>query len=228
MEFTGKQIQEARERIAPFVDETPLLRLKALDAYLGCQVYVKAECMQKTGAFKFRGAMNRILTLTEEELSRGIVAASSGNHGRAIAYGARMKGARAVIVMPRTAPEAKKKAIMELGAEVVLCEAPERFEVAERICMERGSTMIPPYDDYDVMAGQGTLGLELMEQCPELSTVIVPASGGGLIGGVSAAVKSVSDHTKVYGAEPSALPRYTESLKAGEPVLVPMKKSLAD
>lgn len=130
--------------------------------------------------------------------------------------------------MPRTAPEAKKKAIMELGAEVVLCEAPERFEVAERICMERGSTMIPPYDDYDVMAGQGTLGLELMEQCPELSAVIVPASGGGLIGGVSAAVKSVSDHTKVYGAEPSALPRYTESLKAGEPVLVPMKKSLAD
>lgn len=89
--------------------------------------------------------MNRILTLTDEELSRGIVAASSGNHGRAIAYGARMKGARAVIVMPRTAPEAKKKAIMELGAEVVLCEAPERFEVAERICMERGSTMIPPY-----------------------------------------------------------------------------------
>lgn len=204
MEFTGKQIQEARERIAPFVDETPLLRLKALDAYLGCQVYVKAECMQKTGAFKFRGAMNRILTLTDEELSRGIVAASSGNHGRAIAYGARMKGARAVIVMPRTAPEAKKKAIMELGAEVVLCEASERFEVAERICMERGSTMIPPYDDYDVMVGQGTLGLELMEQCPELSTVIVPASGGGLIGGVSAAVKSVSDHTKVYGAEPSA------------------------
>ena len=205
MDFTGKQIQEARERIAPFVDETPLLRLKALDAYLGCQVYVKAECMQKTGAFKFRGAMNRILTLTDEELSRGIVAASSGNHGRAIAYGARMK-----------------------GAEVVLCEASERFEVAERICMERGSTMIPPYDDYDVMVGQGTLGLELMEQCPELSTVIVPASGGGLIGGVSAAVKSVSDHTKVYGAEPSALPRYTESLKAGEPVLVPMKKSLAD
>lgn len=228
MEFTGKQIREARERIAPFVEETPLLRLKGLDAYLGCQVYVKAECMQMTGAFKLRGAMNRILTLTGEELSRGIVAASSGNHGRAIAYGARMKGTRAVIVMPRTAPEAKKKAIMDLGAEVVLCEAPERFEVAERICMERGSTMIPPYDDYDVMAGQGTLGLELMEQCPELSAVIVPASGGGLIGGVSAAVKCVSDHTKVYGAEPSALPRYTESLKAGEPVLVSMKKSLAD
>lgn len=102
--------------------------------------------------------MNRILTLTDEELSRGIVAASSGNHGRAIAYGARMKGARAVIVMPRTAPEAKKKAIMELGAEVVLCEASERFEVAERICMERGSTMIPPYDDYDVMGRPGDSG----------------------------------------------------------------------
>lgn len=228
MRFSVETVKEARKRIAPYAAVTPLLRLKGLDSYLGCQVYGKAECMQNTGAFKFRGAMNKILALSKEELSRGIVAASSGNHGRAIAYGARMMGTKAVIVMPRTAPEAKIEAIKNMGAEVILCDAPERFEVAAKVCRELGSTMIPPYDDYDVMAGQGTVGLEIMEQCPETDFVIVPASGGGLIGGIAAAVKGVSGHTKVFGAEPEALPRYTESLKAGEPVTVPMKKSLAD
>lgn len=228
MMFSVETVKEARERIAPYAAVTPLLRLKSLDDRLGCQVYVKAECMQNTGAFKFRGAMNKILTLTKEELSRGIVAASSGNHGRAIAYGARMMGAKATIVMPRTAPAAKIEAIKGMGAEVILCDATERFEVAARVCGELGSTMVPPYDDYEVMAGQGTLGLEIMEQCPDMDAVVVPASGGGLIGGVATAVKGVSARTKVYGAEPAALPRYTESLKAGEPVVVPMKKSLAD
>lgn len=228
MMFSVDMVKEAKERIEPYAAVTPLLRLKSLDSYLGCQVYAKAECMQNTGAFKFRGAMNKILALSEEELSKGIVAASSGNHGRAIAYGARMMGTKATIVMPRTAPEAKIEAIKSMGADVILCDATERFEVAARVCEELGSTMIPPYDDYDVMAGQGTLGLEIMEQCPDMDYVIVPASGGGLIGGVATAVKGVSDHTKVFGAEPAALPRYTESLKAGEPVTVPMKKSLAD
>lgn len=228
MRFSVDNVKTARERIAPYVTTTPLLRMKSLDSYLGCQVYVKAECMQNTGAFKFRGAMNKILALSKEELSRGIVAASSGNHGRAIAYGARMMGTRATIVMPRTAPSAKIEAIKSMGAEVILCDATERFDVAAKVCQELGSTMVPPYDDYDVMAGQGTLGLEIMEQCPDTDYVIVPASGGGLIGGISAAVKGVSKNTKVIGAEPAALPRYTESLKSGEPVTVPMKKSLAD
>lgn len=228
MVFSVDTVREARERIAPYAAVTPLLRLKSLDSYLGCQVYAKAECMQNTGAFKFRGAMNKILSLSSEELSRGIVAASSGNHGRAIACGAKKMGTRATIVMPKTAPPAKIEAIKNMGAEVILCDATERFEVAARVCRELGSTMIPPYDDYDVMAGQGTLGLEIMEQCPDMDYIIVPASGGGLIGGVATAVKGVSSHTKVFGAEPAALPRYTESLKAGEPVAVPMKKSLAD
>ncbi len=230
MGFTIETIKEARERIRAYVTETPVLRLKALDARLGCQVYVKAECMQNTGAFKFRGAMNKILALSEDQLACGIVAASSGNHGKAIAYGAKMMGAKAVIVMPKTSAPVKIEAIRGLGAEVVLCDATERFEIADKICAERGSTMVPPYDDYDVMAGQGTLGLELMEQCPEVSMVVVPASGGGLIGGVSTAVKGISEGVKVYGAEPAALPRYSESLKAGKPVVVPMpeKKSVAD
>ena len=234
MGFTLETIKEARERIRNYVTETPLLRMEMLDAYLGCQVYVKLENMQKIGAFKFRGAMNKIQTLTEEELARGIVAASSGNHGKALAYGAKTKGTKATIIMPRTAPAMKIEAIKGLGADVILCDAAERFEVAAKVCEEKGSTMVPPYDDYDVMAGQGTLGLEIMEQCPQVDTVIVPASGGGLIGGVATAVKGMAKElardVNVYGAEPSVLPRYSASLEAGEPVAVPMpeQKSVAD
>ena len=230
MNFTVETVKEARERIRDYVTETPLLRMEALDAFLGCQVYLKLENMQKIGAFKFRGAMNKIQKLTEEELARGIVAASSGNHGKAIAYGAKMKGAKATIIMPNTAPKMKVEAIKALGAEVISCDAAERFEVAAKVCEERGSTMVPPYDDYDVMAGQGTLGLEIMEQCPEIDLVVVPASGGGLIGGVATAIKGVNADVKVIGAEPSVLPRYSVSMEKGEPTMVPMPevKSVAD
>lgn len=223
-----KTIQEAAERIRPRIIRTPLLRLSALDAVLGCQVYVKAECMQKTGAFKLRGAMNRALSLTRAELDRGIVTASSGNHGRAIAYAARMLGTSAAVVMPRTAPQVKVDAIRALGAEVVLCKASERFRIAEELCEERKATLIPPFNDEYVMAGQGTIGLELMEQQPDLDAVVVPVSGGGLFGGVSTAVKALSPNTKVYGAEPELLPRYSKSLAAGKPVTVEQKHSVAD
>ena len=230
MSFTVDTVKEARERIRDYVTETPLLRMEALDEFLGCQVYLKLENMQKIGAFKFRGAMNKIQKLTDEELARGIVAASSGNHGKAIAYGAKMKGAKATIIMPNPAPKMKVEAIKALGAEVISCDAAERFEVAAKVCAERGSTMVPPYDDYDVMAGQGTLGLEIMEQCPNVDLVVVPASGGGLIGGVSTAIKGVNEAVKVIGAEPAVLPRYSVSLANGEPTMVPMpeQKSVAD
>ena len=223
-----REIRAARDRIKPYIAETPLLRLQNLDAYLGCEVYAKAECMQITGSFKLRGAMNKLLSLSEEELSRGIVAASSGNHGKAVAYAANMLGTKAAIVMPNTAPKIKMDAVRALGAEVVLCDVSERFVVAEKLCAERGATMVPPYNDEFVMAGQGTAGLEIMEQCPQLDCIVVPVSGGGLIGGVAAAVKAVSPDTRVYGAEPAALPRYSASLKAGEPVKVEQRKSIAD
>ena len=223
-----REIRAARDRIKPYIAETPLLRLQNLDAYLGCEVYAKAECMQITGSFKLRGAMNKLLSLSEEELSRGIVAASSGNHGKAVAYAANMLGTKAAIVMPNTAPKIKMDAVRALGAEVVLCDVSERFAVAEKLCAERGATMVPPYNDEFVMAGQGTAGLEIMEQCPQLDCIVVPVSGGGLIGGVAAAVKAVSPDTRVYGAEPAALPRYSASLKAGEPVKVEQRKSIAD
>ena len=146
MSITLNDIQKAKERIAPYITETPLLRLHSLDAYLGCQVYAKAECMQITGAFKLRGALNKICQLTEEQLQRGIVAASSGNHGKAVAYTARMLHTKATIVMPYTAPPVKVEAIRTLGAEIVQCETSQRFQIAQALCQERGAVMVPPYE----------------------------------------------------------------------------------
>ena len=228
MSMTLETIRAAHARIAPYIVPTPLLRLPALDDALGCEVYVKAECMQRTGAFKLRGAMNKILALTDDERARGFVAASSGNHGRAVAYAAQRFGTHACIVMPETAPAVKQAAIRALGAELVLCDASERFAVAARLCAERGATMVPPFNDELVMAGQGTVGLEIMAQCPEIDAVVVPVSGGGLIGGVSTAVKALAPRVRVFGAEPAALPRYTVSLRAGHPVQVEQKRSIAD
>ena len=208
MSMTLETIRAAHARIAPYIVPTPLLRLPALDDALGCEVYVKAECMQRTGAFKLRGAMNKILALTDAERACGFVAASSGNHGRAVAYAAQRFGTHACIVMPETAPAVKQAAIRALGAELVLCDASERFAVAARLCAERGATMVPPFNDELVMAGQGTVGLEIMAQCPEIDAVVVPVSGGGLIGGVSTAVKALAPRVRVFGAEPAA-PRST-------------------
>lgn len=228
MSMTLETIRAAHARIAPYIVPTPLLRLPALDDALGCEVYVKAECMQRTGAFKLRGAMNKILALTDAERARGFVAASSGNHGRAVAYAAQRFGTHACIVMPETAPAVKQAAIRALGAELVLCDASERFAVAARLCAEQGATMVPPFNDELVMAGQGTVGLEIMAQCPEIDAVVVPVSGGGLIGGVSTAVKALAPRVRVFGAEPAALPRYTESLRARHPVQVEQKRTVAD
>lgn len=228
MPLTMDAIRQAQARIAPYALKTPLLRMECLDAALGCQVYVKAECMQRTGSFKLRGAMNRALTLTPEERARGIVAASSGNHGRAISYAARLLGAKATVVMPRQAPEIKIQAIRALGAEVILCETSERFRLAEELCASRGATMVPPFNDETVMAGQGTVGLEIMEACPDMDVIVTPTSGGGLLGGVATAVRALSPRTRVYGAEPAAMPRYGRSLEAGAPVQVPQDTSIAD
>ncbi len=228
MGLTIREIEQARARIAPYITETPLLRLPQLDTALGCRVYAKAECMQTTGSFKLRGAMNRLLTLGEEALSRGIVAASSGNHGKAVAYAARQLHVKATVVLPYTAAKVKVETIRAWGAEIVQCDVAERFEVAERLSRERGAAYVPPFNDEAVMAGQGTAGVELMAQCPELDAVVLPVSGGGLIGGVATAVKAVSPGTRVYGAEPAALPRYTASLAAGRPVAVEKRPTVAD
>lgn len=228
MEFTFDRILEAAERIEPYIIKTPVIRLPQLDEYLGCQVYVKAECMQTIGSFKIRGAMNMLLSLSPSELKNGIVTASSGNHGRGCAYAAKMLGIPATVVIPDTAPQVKVENIQKLGAQIVRCPAVERFDVAKRICEEKNATFIPPYDEERIMAGQGTAGMEITEQCPKADAVVVPLSGGGLLGGVAAAIKHLRKDMQVIGAEPLQIPRYTESLKRGEPVEVPQKATIAD
>lgn len=228
MSFDLNTIRAAAERIAPYIVETPMIRLPGLDRYLGCEVYGKAECMQVTGAFKYRGVMSKVLSLSKEELARGVVAASSGNHGKALSYAAKMLGIPALIVIPYGTPAVKVEAIRSLGAEIVQCEAVDRFDVAARICEERGAVMIPPYNDEFVMAGQGTAGLEIVKQKPDLDAVVVPVSGGGLISGIATAVKGLAPRIKVIGAEPAVLPRYTASLAAGEPTAVPPSRTVAD
>ena len=165
--MTLETIRAAHARIAPYIVQTPLLRLPALDDALGCEVYVKAECMQRTGAFKLRGAMNKILALTEAERARGFVAASSGNHGRAVAYAAQRFGTHACIVMPEHRARPSSRRPSAHWARSSCCAMlPSALHVAARLCAERGATMIPPFNDELVMAGQGTVGLEILEQCP--------------------------------------------------------------
>ncbi len=226
--FTTELIRDAQQRISGHIIRTPLLRLPALDCFLGCRVYGKLETMQITGSFKLRGALNRVLSLTREELDRGIVAASSGNHGRGVAYAARMLGAKATIVMPWSAPAVKVDAIRALGAEVRQCDVTERFALASELCARQGATLIPPYNDLSIMAGQGTIGLEIARQQPDLDAVVIPVSGGGLFSGVSQALRSELPGIRIYGAEPAALPRYGASLAAGQPVTVEQKSTLAD
>ena len=228
MALTLEKIRAAAACIAPYTVKTPLLRLSALDEFFGCKVWVKAECMQITGAFKLRGTFNKVLQLSPEELSRGVVAASSGNHGRGLSYAAKMLGIPACIVIPYTAPKIKVENILALGAEVTQCDASERFEVAGRIAREKGAVIIPPFNDEEIMAGQGTVGLEILEQAPEIDKIVVPVSGGGLIGGIATTVKALRPDVGVWGAEPAAAPRYSVSLKEGKPTRVTVEKSVAD
>ena len=223
-----EEIREAQRRIAPYIVKTPLLRMPMLDERLGCQAYIKADNMQVTSAFKIRGALNAILSIPQEKLKSGVVCASSGNHGRGVSYGAKMLGIPATVVMPDTATQVKIDAIRALGAEVVSCRAEERFDVAEKISRETGAEFIPPFNDERVMAGQGTAGLEIAEQQPDLDCVVVPVSGGGLISGISTALRAAAPEMKIYGAEPARIPRYTRSLEAGKPVFVSFQKTIAD
>ena len=180
-------------------------------------LYFKPESLQPTGAFKLRGAYNRICTLSPEERGRGVVAHSSGNHAQAVAYAARALDTRAVIVMPRGAPRVKLDATAALGAEVVLVgpDSAERSRRAEELAAEHGYVPVPPYDDEVLMAGQGTIGAEILEDLPDVESVLVPVSGGGLIGGISAAIKLSRPGVRVIGVEPELAADARASLKSG-------------
>ena len=219
--LTLEMIQQARQRIAPYIYETPLIRVQNLDSILGCQVYVKPEGMQKTNSFKMRGAANRLLTLPKEALEKGVVTASSGNHGKATAYAAKLLGAKACVVLPENAPKVKVEGIRSYGAEVVFSAPAARYGVCEQLAQEHGYTAISPFDDYELMAGQGTAGLEILDQLPDVDVVVSPIGGGGLIGGVSTAIKESNPSVRVIGVEPTNVCRYTQSFAAGHPVRLP-------
>ena len=217
---TIEQIRAAAARIAPVAVKTPLVRAQfpGLSGHgQPREIYLKAESLQPIGAFKIRGAANKILQLTPEEVSRGVITYSSGNHGQATAYVAREVGAKAVIVMPSNAPAIKRAATISFGAEIVDVglASSERLAKSDELVRKHGYVVIPPYDDEQIIAGQGTCGLEIVESLPSVDLVLVPVSGGGLLSGIAAAVKRLSPQTKVYGVEPELAGDTAESFRTG-------------
>ncbi|HEX8097776.1 MAG TPA: threonine/serine dehydratase [Pyrinomonadaceae bacterium] len=228
--LTIELIREARGRIGPYVHRTPVLTSRAFNERAGREVFFKCENMQRAGAFKMRGAANKILSLTKEELGRGVIAFSSGNHAQAVALAARETGARAVVVMPEDAPRSKIEATRGYGAEVHFFDRQreDREEVALRLGAREGMTMVPPYDDYFVMAGQGTCALELLEEVPGLDALAVPCSGGGLFAGSSVAAKAVNEKIRCFPVEPETANDTQQSFLKGERVSTEPSQTIAD
>ncbi len=230
MNIPPLEIYQAKKRISPYVTRTPLVRAHALSNRCEAEIWCKLETMQPTGAFKLRGATNAILRLNEDQRKRGVVAVSTGNHGRGVAYAAREQGVRAVICLSSLVPENKVEAIKSLGADVrIVGNSQDEAEIeANRLTEEEGLIPISPFDHPDVIAGQGTIGLELLEDFPELNCVVVPLSGGGLIGGIALALKAASPKINVVGVTMENGPAMVLSLEAGKPVEVEEEESLAD
>jgi threo-3-hydroxy-L-aspartate ammonia-lyase len=224
--ITIGDVHAAAARMAGVAHRTPLLRSRTLDARVGAPVALKAENLQRAGAFKFRGAYNAVAALRPD----GVCSVSSGNHAQALALAAREHGARATILMPRDAPASKRAATEGYGAEVVEFDryADDRDALAVALAAERGLTLVHPYDDPLVMAGQGTVGLELAGDLDDLDAVIVPVGGGGLIAGVATAVRALAPGARVIGVEPEAGDDVARSLRAGERVSVAVPQTIAD
>jgi len=222
---TLTDIREARARLDGITVRTPLIPLE----YEGQTLYLKPENLQPIGAFKLRGAYNKIASLTDEERARGVITYSSGNHAQGVAYAARVLETKAVIVMPRNAPAVKREATAALGAEIVFVgpSGIERQIKAEELAAERGYVIIPPYDDEKIIAGQGTAGLEILEDMPDLELVLVPIGGGGLMSGISTAIKSVKPDARVVGVEPEVAADAQASFRAGHIVKLPAEQVLS-
>ncbi len=220
----------ARERVRGSIYYSPCPHSEMLSALTGQHVYLKLENLQMTGSFKERGALNRIAMLTPEQAGRGVIAASAGNHAQGVAHHATKRGIRSMIVMPQQTPLVKVTATRNFGAQVVLHGAnyDEACDEATRICAAEGMTFIHPFDDPIVMAGQGTIGLELMEQVPELQAVVVPIGGGGLIGGIACAIKESRPDIRVIGVQTSRLPSMAAALEQHHPVTIDPATTIAD
>jgi threonine dehydratase len=220
----------AAAAIADVAVRTPLLRSDDLDAAVGGPVLVKPEMLQRGGAFKFRGAYVFLAKMDPSMRSRGVIAPSSGNHAQAVALAAKLFGVPATVVMPTTVTPAKRGGAERLGARVVLAgtTTADRMQRAVEISRQEGSTMVPPYDDPLIISGQGTVGLEIVEDAPQTRTVLVPVGGGGLSAGVATAVKLLDPTIRVIGVEPSGAPKLSRARAAGEPVRLPSTSGLAD
>ncbi len=214
-------VKAAAKRISGRHVRTPLLPWPLA----GEQVWLKPENLQPTGAFKLRGASNAIGMLSEAVRAAGVVTHSSGNHGRAVAWAARQYGVPAVVVMPDTTPQVKVEGVRDLGAEVVLVPAAERESRAEAIRAERGGALVPPFDHPDIIAGQGTVGLEIAEDLPDVDTVLVPVSGGGLISGIAVAIKAMRPEAKVVAVEPELAADLAEGFAAGRRTVWPHERT---
>jgi threonine dehydratase len=227
---TLSDIRQAAERIRPYAHRTPVLTCTSLDQQVGVQVFMKCENLQKVGAFKFRGACNAVFSLTNEEAARGVATHSSGNHAQAVALAARLRGIPAYIVMPENATAVKKAAVAGYGGQITFCEPSleARESTTAQVVKETGATIIHPYNDYRVIAGQGTAALELLEEIPDLDTVIAPVGGGGLLGGTAIAAKGIAPDIRIIAAEPEMADDAYRSLQAGHIIPSENPKTIAD
>ena len=223
-------IKEAATRIAGRVQRTPVITSRLFNEATGKEVFFKCENLQRAGAFKIRGATNKILSLTDEEKTRGVAAFSSGNHAQAVALASREAGIRAVIAMPDDAPKAKVAATRAYGAEIIFYDRlkQDRESVAIEIAEREGRVMVPPYDDYLILAGQGTCGLEFLEEVPDLDCLLAPCSGGGLFAGVSTAAKALHPRLRCFAVEPDTADDTRQSFLKGERVSIPPPPTIAD
>lgn len=227
---TLADIDKARQALAGKVERTPTVQSASLSERAGIPVHLKLEHRQITGSFKLRGATNALSNLTASEKRQGVVAASTGNHGHALAFAAHLEGVHAVICMSRMVPQNKVDEIRRLGADIRIIgtSQDDAQEEVDRLVRDRGFTMVPPFDNARVIAGQGTLGLEIVEDVPDVEMVIVPVSGGGLASGVAAAVKATRPSARIIGVSMDRGAAMRTSLDAGKPVLVEEHESLAD
>jgi threonine dehydratase len=216
MKLGFAEVEAALARITTIIHRTPVLTCSALNQLVGAELYFKCENFQKTGAFKFRGAANALLSLTSEQCARGVATHSSGNHAQALAHAARLRGVRSYVVMPRTAPQVKVEAVRHYGAEISFCESTleARQAALAELVLETGAHFVPPYDDPHIIAGQGTAALELLQEVPDLEVVIAPVGGGGLLAG-TAIVARAKGVRQVFGAEPTVANDAYLSLRSG-------------
>jgi threonine dehydratase len=223
-------LRAAAEGLQGIAVETPLLRIPSLDAHCGVPIFLKGEHLQPIGAFKVRGAYTAASRIPPELRARGLITYSSGNHGQAVAWAARRLDTRAVVVMPERAPAVKVEGVRRLGGDVIIAgnSSAERYTKAQQMVEEQGFIMVPPFESLDVIAGQGTCGLEIIEQCPEVQTILVPVGGGGLIAGIAAAAAALKPEVQVIGVEPAGAPKLARALEAGRPVKLDHTDSLAD